>query len=209
MGQYFEIHIDNPQVRLIGQATTILRQGGVIVYPTDSCYALGCLVGEKAAVDKIVRLRQLGERHNMTLICRDLSGISNFAKVGNAEFRLIRSLTPGPYTFLLKATRDLPRRLQHPKRKTIGIRIPDNNIVSALLDSLGEPMLSTTLILPGDELPMNEPEAIRDRLINEVDLIIDGGHGGILATTVLDLTMDEPQVVREGLGKIDNLLDLT
>ena len=209
MGQYFEIHIDNPQARLIGQAAAILRQGGVIVYPTDSCYALGCLVGEKAAVDRIVRLRQLGERNNMTLICRDLSGISNFGKVGNAEFRLIRSLTPGPYTFLLKATRDLPRRLQHPKRKTIGIRIPDHNIVSDLLDSLGEPMLSTTLILPGDELPMNEPEEIRQRLINEVDLIIDGGYGGILATTVLDLTMDEPHVVREGLGKIDNLLELT
>lgn len=209
MGQYFEIHIENPQVRLISQAATILRQGGVIVYPTDSCYALGCLVGEKAAVDRIIRLRQLRERHNMTLICRDLSGISNFAKVGNAEFRLIRSLTPGPYTFLLKATRDLPRRLQHPKRKTVGIRIPDNNIALALLDALGEPMLSTSLILQGDELPMNEPEEIRDRLMHEVDLIIAGGHGGISATTVLDLTMGGPHVVRAGLGKIDNLIELT
>ncbi len=209
MGQYFEIHEDNPQGRLITQAATILRQGGDVVYPTDSCYALGCLVGDKAAMDRIIRLRQLGERHNMTLICRDLSEISSFARVGNAEFRLIKSLTPGAYTFLLKATRDVPKRLQHPKRKTIGIRIPDNSIVSALLDSLGEPMLSTSLILPGAELPMNEPSEIRERLSNEVELIIDGGNGGISATTVLDLTMDSPVVVREGLGEIGNLLELS
>lgn len=209
MGQYFEIHEDNPQGRLITQAATILRQGGVVVYPTDSCYALGCLVGDKAAMDRIIRLRQLGERHNMTLICRDMSEISSFARVGNAEFRLIKSLTPGAYTFLLKATRDVPKRLQHPKRKTIGIRIPDNSIVSALLDSLGEPMLSTSLILPGAELPMNEPSEIRARLSNEVELIIDGGNGGISATTVLDLTMDSPVVVREGLGEIGNLLELS
>lgn len=209
MGQYFEIHEDNPQGRLITQAATILRQGGVVVYPTDSCYALGCLVGDKAAMDRIIRLRQLGERHNMTLICRDMSEISSFARVGNAEFRLIKSLTPGAYTFLLKATRDVPKRLQHPKRKTIGIRIPDNSIVSALLDSLGEPMLSTSLILPGAELPMNEPSEIRERLSNEVELIIDGGNGGLSATTVLDLTMDSPVVVREGLGEIGNLLELS
>ena len=209
MGQYFEIHEDNPQGRLITQAATILRQGGVVVYPTDSCYALGCLVGDKAAMDRIIRLRQLGERHNMTLICRDMSEISSFARVGNAEFRLIKSLTPGAYTFLLKATRDVPKRLQHPKRKTIGIRIPDNSIVSALLDSLGEPMLSTSLILPGSELPMNEPSEIRERLSNDVELIIDGGNGGISATTVLDLTMDSPVVVREGLGEIGNLLELS
>ena len=208
MGQYFEIHEDNPQSRLITQAATILRQGGVVVYPTDSCYALGCLVGDKAAMDRIIRLRQLGERHNMTLICRDLSEISSFARVGNAEFRLIKSLTPGAYTFLLKATRDVPKRLRHPKRLTIGIRIPDNSIASALLDSLGEPMLSTSLILPGDELPMNEPSKIRERLSNEVELIIDGGNGGISATTVLDLTTDSPLVVREGLGEIGNLLKL-
>lgn len=208
MGQYFEIHEDNPQGRLITQAATILRQGGVVVYPTDSCYALGCLVGDKAAMDRIIRLRQLGERHNMTLICRDLSEISSFARVGNAEFRLIKSLTPGAYTFLLKATRDVPKRLRHPKRLTIGIRIPDNSITSALLDSLGEPMLSTSLILPGDELPMNEPSEIRERLSKEVELIIDGGNGGISATTVLDLTTDSPLVVREGLGEIGNLLEL-
>ena len=208
MGQYLEIHKDNPQARLISQAATILRRGGVIVYPTDSCYALACHIGDKTAMDRIIRLRQLGERHNMTLICRDLSEISSFAKVGNAEFRLIKSLTPGPYTFLLKATRDVPKRLQHPKRKTIGIRIPDNKIAQDLLDSLGEPLISTSLILPGDEFPMNEPDEINQRLIKEVDLIIDGGHGGISETTVLDLTMDEPHVVREGLGEISNLLDL-
>jgi tRNA threonylcarbamoyl adenosine modification protein (Sua5/YciO/YrdC/YwlC family) len=208
MGQYLEIHKDNPQARLISQAATILRRGGVIVYPTDSCYALACHIGDKTAMDRIIRLRQLDERHNMTLICRDLSEISSFAKVGNADFRLIKSLTPGPYTFLLKATRDVPKRLQHPKRKTIGMRIPDNKIALDLLDSLGEPLLSTSLILPGDEFPMNEPDEIGQRLINEVDLIIDGGHGGISETTVLDLTMDEPHVVREGLGEISNLLDL-
>ena len=208
MGQYLEIHKDNPQARLISQSATILRRGGVVVYPTDSCYALGCHIGDKTAMDRIIRLRQLGERHNMTLICRDLSEISSFAKVGNSDFRLIKSLTPGPYTFLLKATRDVPKRLQHPKRKTIGMRIPDNKIALALLDSLGEPLISTSLILPGDEFPMNEPDEIEQRLINEVDLIIDGGHGGISQTTVLDLTMDEPHIVREGLGEVSNLMDL-
>ena len=209
MGQYFEIHKDNPQSRLIEQAASILRQGAVVVYPTDSCYALGCLVGDKAAMDRIIRLRQLDDRHNMTLVCRDLSEISSFARLGNVHFRLIKSLTPGAYTFLLKATKDVPRRLQHPKRKTIGLRIPDNNIVSALLESLSEPMLSTSLILPGDELPMNDPESIKERLIDEVDLIIDGGNGGISATTVLDLTQDDPLVVREGLGDISKILDLS
>jgi tRNA threonylcarbamoyl adenosine modification protein (Sua5/YciO/YrdC/YwlC family) len=160
-------------------------------------------------MDRIMRLRQLGERHNMTLICRDLSEISSFARLGNAEFRLIKSLTPGPYTFLLKATRDVPKRLQHPRRKTIGIRIPDNPIAAALLESLGEAMLSTSLILPGEELPMNEPLEIRQRLQHDVDAIIDGGNGGLAATTVLDLTLDEPAVLREGLGEIDNLLDLS
>ncbi len=208
MGQYLEIHKDNPQARLITQAATVLRRGGVIVYPTDSCYALGCHIGDKAAIDKIIRLRQLGERHNMTLICRDLSEISSFAKVGNADFRLIKSLTPGPYTFLLKATRDVPKRLQHPKRKTIGMRIPDNIIALDLLESLGEPMLSTSLIMPDAEFPMNEPDEIEERLISEVDLIINGGPGGISATTVLDLTMDDPQIVREGLGEVSNLVEL-
>ncbi len=207
MGQYFEIHSDNPQGRLITQAATILHRGGIVVYPTDSCYALGCLVGDKAAMDRIIQLRQLDERHNMTLVCRDMSEISSFSKVGNTEFRLIKSLTPGAFTFLLKATRDVPRRLQHPKRKTIGMRIPANNITAALLESLDEPMLSTSLILPGDEYPMSEPAEIRQRLSREVDLIIDGGNGGIEATTVLDLTGGTPVIVREGLGEVANLID--
>jgi tRNA threonylcarbamoyl adenosine modification protein (Sua5/YciO/YrdC/YwlC family) len=209
MGQYLEIHKDNPQARLIDQVTSVLRQGGVMVYPTDSCYALGCHIGDKAAMERIIRIRQLTERHNMTLICRDLSVISSFAKVGNADFRLLKSLTPGPYTFLLKATRDVPKRLQHPKRKTIGLRLPDNNIVRDLLKSLEEPIISTSLILPGEELPMNDPYDIQQRLMNEVDVIINGGQGDIAETTVLDLTMGEPHVVREGLGDISRLIDLS
>jgi tRNA threonylcarbamoyl adenosine modification protein (Sua5/YciO/YrdC/YwlC family) len=209
MGQYLEIHKDNPQARLINQVASVLRQGGVIVYPTDSCYALGCHIGDKTAMERIIRIRQLTERHNMTLICRDLSVISSFAKVGNADFRLIKSLTPGPYTFLLKATRDVPKRLQHPKRKTIGLRVPDNNIVRDLLESLEEPIISTSLILPGEEFPMNDPYEIQQRLLNEVDIIINGGQGDIAETTVLDLTMGEPHVVREGLGDISRLIDLT
>ncbi len=209
MGQYLVIHKDNPQPRLISQVAGVLQKGGVIIYPTDSCYALGCKIGDKAAMTRIIRLRQIGERHNMTLICRDLSEISSFARIGNTEFRLIKSLIPGPYTFLLKATRDVPKRLQHPKRRTIGIRIPDNNIALDLLESLGEPMLTTSLILPGQETVMNDPEEIKERLIDEVDLIINGGQGGISATTVLDLTTDTPYVVREGLGEIHNLMDLS
>ncbi|NKB38196.1 MAG: threonylcarbamoyl-AMP synthase [Gammaproteobacteria bacterium] len=209
MTQYFEIHPENPQARLISQAATILRKGGVMVYPTDSCYALACHIGEKSAMDRIIRLRQLSDKHNMTLICRDLSEISSFAIVGNPEYRLIKSLTPGAYTFLLKATRDVPRRLQHSKRKTIGIRVPDNAIVSALLESLGEPILSTSLIMPDDELPLNEPQQIRERLDSQIDLIIDAGNGGLSATTVLDLTQDPATVVREGLGEVGDLLDLS
>ncbi len=209
MTQYFEIHPDNPQARLVSQAATILRQGGVIVYPTDSCYALACHIGEKSAIDRIIRLRQLSDKHNMTLICRDLSEISSFAIVGNAEYRLIKSLTPGPYTFLLKATRDVPRRLQHSKRKTIGIRVPDNSVVAALIESHGEPLLSTSLIMPGEDLPLNEPQQIRERLDKQVDLIIDAGNGGLSATTVLDLTQDPATVVRVGLGEVGDLLDLS
>ena len=208
MGQYFEIHRDNPQVRLIQQVVDILHRGGVAIYPTDSCYALGCLPGEKPALDRIIRLRQLDERHNMTLVCNDLSQISALARVGNAEFRMIKSLTPGPYTFLLKATREVPRRLQHPKRRTIGIRVPDNNIVDSLLGALEGPMISTSLILPGEDLPMNDPDIIRDRLLGDVDVFIDGGPGGLSATTVLDLTGDEPQLVREGVGKLEHMLEL-
>lgn len=208
MGQYLEIHRDNPQGRLIKEVVSILQQGGVAIYPTDSCYALGCIPGEKNAVERIIRLRQLDPRHNMTLICNDLSQISTFARLGNADFRLLKSLTPGPFTFLLKATREVPKRLQHPKRKTIGIRVPDNNIASAILEEIGGPIISTSLIPPGGELPLNEPEDIRERLQKEVDVIVDGGNGGLSATTVVDLTGDEPLLVREGLGNIERVMEL-
>lgn len=209
MGRYFEIHRDNPQLRLIRQAADILLGGGVAVYPTDSCYALGCLPGEKAALDRIIRIRQLDARHNMTLVCDEMSRISTLARVGNPEFRLIKSLTPGPYTFLLKATREVPRRLQHPKRRSIGIRIPDNNVLRALLAELDRPLISTSLIPPGENVPLNEPADIRERVGESVDVIIDGGTGGLSATTVLDLTGDVPQLVREGLGEFEKILDFT
>lgn len=205
MGQCVTIHKDNPQMRLLNQVVAVLRGGGVIVYPTDSTYALACLTEEKVALEKINRLRQLEDRHNMTLVCRDLSELSIYAKVDNSSFRLIKSLTPGPYTFVLKASRDVPRRLMHPKRKTIGIRVPDNNIALNLLDCLGEPLLSTSLILPGHDLPLNDPDEIQDKLLKLVDIIIDGGQGGLSETTVLDLTENQPRVVREGNGNIDRI----
>lgn len=205
MGQCVTIHKDNPQMRLLNQVVAVLRGGGVIVYPTDSTYALACLTEEKVALEKINRLRQLEDRHNMTLVCRDLSELSIYAKVDNSSFRLIKSLTPGPYTFVLKASRDVPRRLMHPKRKTIGIRVPDNNIALNLLDCLGEPLLSTSLILPGHDLPLNDPDEIQDKLLKLVDIIIDGGQGGLSETTVLDLTENQPRVVREGIGNIDRI----
>ncbi len=205
MAQRFDIHPENPQPRLINQAAAILRAGGVAVYPTDSCYALGCRIGDKDALDRIRRIRNLDERHNLTLICADLSEIAIYAKVNNPAFRLMKSLTPGPYTFLLLATRDVPRRLQHPKRKTIGVRVPDNAIALALLAELREPILSISLILPGEELPMNDPDEINRRLGNQVELIIAGGAGGLESTSVIDLTGDHPLVVREGKGSTANI----
>jgi tRNA threonylcarbamoyl adenosine modification protein (Sua5/YciO/YrdC/YwlC family) len=202
MTQYFNIHPESPQKRLINQAVDIIRQGGVVVYPTDSCYALGCHLGEKEAVDRIRQIRKLDKHHNMTLLCRDLSEIATYAKVTNAAYRLLKSLTPGPYTFLLKATKDVPRRLQHPKRKTIGLRVPENQIVLDLLEELGEPMLSTSLILSQDDYPLSEPDEIKERLDGKVDLIIDGGACGIEATTVIDLLDGEPVLVRQGKGEV-------
>lgn len=202
MTQYFIIHPETPQKRLIHQAADIIRQGGVAIYPTDSCYALGCHLGEKEAVDRIRQIRKLDKHHNMTLLCRDLSEIATYAKVSNAAYRLIKSLTPGPYTFLLRATKDVPRRLQHPKRKTIGLRVPENPIVLALLETLGEPMLSTSLILSKDDVPLSEADDIIERLSGQVDLIIDGGACGIEATTVIDLLEDEPVLVRQGKGAV-------
>jgi len=205
MASYLTIHPDNPQNRLIDQAVSILRQGGVIVYPTDSSYALGCLTGDKFAIDRIIRIRRLDPKHNMTLVCRDLSDIGNYAKLDNAAYRLIKRMTPGPYTFLLKATRDVPRRLQHPQKKTVGLRVPDNRIALELLENLGEPMLSTSLILPGGTHPESEPEAIYQRLGHEVDLVIEGGACGLEPTTVLDLTESSPRIVRQGIGDASSL----
>ena len=206
MGQFVTIHPQDPQSRLVNQAVAVLRDGGIIIYPTDSCYALACLPGEKSALDRIIRLRRLEDRHNMTLVCRDLSELSVFARVENSSFRLLKSLTPGPYTFVLDATRDVPRRLLHPRRKTIGIRVPDNTIALHLLESLGEPLLSTSLILPDDDLPLSDPDEMKQRLLKEVDVIIDGGPGGLDETTVLDLTGKEVLIVREGLGDTGSLI---
>jgi tRNA threonylcarbamoyl adenosine modification protein (Sua5/YciO/YrdC/YwlC family) len=200
MSQFFQIHPDNPQSRLIKQAVEIIRNGGVIAYPTDSAYALGCQLGDKAALERIRRIRKLDDNHNFTLVCRDLSELGTYARVNNAVFRLIRNCTPGPYTFILKATDEVPRRLLHPKRRTIGLRVPDNRIAQALLEALGEPLMSVTLILPGDELPLTEPFDIRERLEREVDLVIDGGASGAEPTTMIDLADDVPVVVRQGRG---------
>ena len=207
MTQLFTIHPDNPQPRLIKQVADILRQDGVIAYPTDSCYALGCLAGDKSAVERIVRIRQLNPKHNMTLVCRDLSDIGTYAKLENSDFRLIKRLTPGPYTFLLKATRDVPKRLQHPHKKTIGLRIPDNRILLELLAALGEPIVTSSLVLPGREYPETDPVEIVELLRNRIEVVIDGGPCGIDATTVLDLTTSAPELVRQGKGELFGLLD--
>ena len=200
MSRFLQIHPANPQPRLIGQAVERLREGAVIVYPTDSSYALGCQLGDKAAAERIRHIRQTDRHHNFTLVCRDLSEIAAYAKVDNQRFRLLKAATPGPFTFILQATHEVPRRLQHPRRKTIGIRVPDNIITRALLAELGEPIMSCTLILPGDDWPLSDPEEIEERLAHEVDLMIDGGPGQHEPTTVLDLTGEAPQLIREGLG---------
>lgn len=199
MSQFFQIHPDNPQKRLIDQAVQMVREGAVIVYPTDSGYALGCHIEDKQALDRIRAIRRLDDRHNFTLVCRDLSEISTYAKVDNTVYRLLKAVTPGAYTFILNATREVPRRIQS-KRKTIGMRVPDNAIVQALLDGLGEPLMSTSLILPGESNPECDPYEIRQGLEHAVDLIIDGGYGSFEPTTVVDLTEDVPEVVRRGLG---------
>ncbi len=200
MSQFFQIHDENPQARLVRQAADIVRQGGVIVYPTDSGYAIGCHIGDKQSMDKIRQIRQLDKKHNFTLVCRDLSEISTYAQADNSHYRLLKANTPGAYTFILRATREVPKRLMHPKRKTIGIRIPDNAIAQALLEELGEPLLSSTLILPNEDMPMTDPYEIRQVLEHQLDLIIDGGFCGFEATTVIDFEDDVPVVVRQGLG---------
>ncbi|PCJ32746.1 MAG: threonylcarbamoyl-AMP synthase [Gammaproteobacteria bacterium] len=200
MSQFFRIHPDNPQKRLISQACDIIRKGGLVVYPTDSGYALGCHIGDKSAMDKIRRIRDLDDDHNFTLVCRDLSEISTYAKVNNSVYRGIKAHTPGAYTFVLPATKEVPKRLQHAKRKTIGLRIPQNNIALALLEELNEPLMSSTLIMPDDELPLTDPEDIVDKIGKQVDLVIDGGFGGAEPTTVIEFVDDMPEVMRVGLG---------
>jgi tRNA threonylcarbamoyl adenosine modification protein (Sua5/YciO/YrdC/YwlC family) len=202
MSQYFRIHPENPQARLIHQAVGIIRKGGVVAYPTDSAYALGCHIGDKRALDRICTIRRLDEGHNFTLICRDLSDLGVYAKVNNSAYRLIKAATPGPYTFILQATREVPRRLVHPKRKTIGLRVPENNICMDLLAELGEPMMTTTLILPGEEYPLTDPADIGDMLEHQVDLIIDGGFCGLESTTVVNLEEQMPEIIREGMGDL-------
>ena len=202
MSQYFHVHPDNPQVRLLHQAARILHEGGVIAYPTDSCYALGCQPGDKNALERIQRLRRLDDDHNLTLVCRDLSEIATYAKIDNSAYRLLKTLTPGPYTFLLKATGVVPRRLQHRKRRTIGIRVPDHRITRALLEEVDGPLMSTTLRLPDSELPMNDPEQIYAKLGHALDLVVDGGPCGVEPTSVIDMTREPPEVVRAGLGDV-------
>jgi tRNA threonylcarbamoyl adenosine modification protein (Sua5/YciO/YrdC/YwlC family) len=201
VSQFFQIHPDNPQGRLIHQAADIIRQGGVIAYPTDSAYALGCHIGDKKALDRIRQIRRLDDRHNFTLVCRDLSEISTYAKVSNYAYRYLNSHTPGAYTFILDATREVPKRLMHPKRRTIGLRVPQNIIVTALLADLDEPIMSTTLIMPGEVNPMTDAEDIREMLEHQLELVIDGGHCGVEPTTVVDLTHDEAKIVRKGKGE--------
>ena len=202
MSQFFTLHRTHPEIRLIKRAVEIVRKGGLIAYPTDSCYALGCHIGDKAAMERIRRVRGVDERHHFTLLCRDLSDIGTFAKVNNAQYRLLKAHTPGTYTFILEATRELPRRLAHPKRATVGVRVPEHPVTHALLTELKEPLLSSTLIMPGDENPLNDAEAIRNRLEHDVDLILDGGACGIEPTTVIDLSGPEPILVRKGKGDI-------
>jgi tRNA threonylcarbamoyl adenosine modification protein (Sua5/YciO/YrdC/YwlC family) len=200
MSIYLAIHPDNPQPRLISRAADVFRAGGVVVYPTDSSYALGCQIGEKSALDRIRMVRRVDDKHNFTLVCRDLSEIATYARIDNIAYRQLKSLTPGPYTFIYQATKQVPRRLLHPKRRTIGIRVPDAPIVRELLAELDQPILSTTLILPGDHVPLNDPYEIRETIGHCVDLVIDGGHCGTEPTTVVDMTQDPPVVVRAGKG---------
>lgn len=205
MALYFELHPVSPQPRLIRQAAELIRDGGVIAYPTDSCYALGCHIGDKDALERVRRIRGADRHHHFTLMCRDLSEIGRFARVDTWQFRLLKAVTPGPYTFLLPATRETPRRLQHEKRRTIGIRVPDHVVPRLLLAELDEPIMTSTLMLPGDEAPLTSGQEIRDRLEHQVDLVLDGGFCGTEATTVVDLAVRPPAVLRIGKGPIEPL----
>ena len=200
MTQVFHMHPQNPQRRLVGQAASLLRSGALIVYPTDSCYALGCALGDKAGQERIRRIRGVPQSHFLSVVCRDLSELALYAKVDNGAFRLIRAHTPGPFTFILKATRDVPRRLQDPKRRTVGLRVPSHPVAQALLEALGEPLLSATLKLPGDDRPLSDPDEVQQRTAKLVDLIVDSGGCGLEPTSVVDMTEGVPRVVRRGAG---------
>jgi tRNA threonylcarbamoyl adenosine modification protein (Sua5/YciO/YrdC/YwlC family) len=202
MSQFFSIHPENPQPRLIKRAAEIIRGGGIVVYPTDSCYALGCHIGDKAAMERIRVIRKIDDRHHLTLVCHDLSELATYARVDNQQFRLLKAATPGSYVFILEATRELPKRLQHSKRRTIGLRIPAHPVVSALLAELGEPILSSTLLLPGYEVPLTDADEIRQLLEHQVDLVLDGGSCGIEPSTVVDLTGAAPEIIRVGKGSL-------
>ena len=205
MTLYFELHPVSPQRRLIRQAVEIVRRGGVIAYPTDSCYALGCHIGDKAALERVRRIRQADRHHHFTLVCRDLSEIGKYARVDTWQFRLLKACTPGAYTFLLPATRETPRRLQNERRRTIGIRVPDHPVPLALLEELGEPLMSSTLMLPGDELPLTDGREIRARLEHQIDAVLDGGNCGLEPTTVVDLAVSPPVVLRQGKGDVSRV----
>ena len=202
MARYLSIHPDDPQPRFLAQAADVLRAGGIVAIPTDSCYSLGCRLGDKEAMERIRRIRELDDRHHLTLMCRDLSEIAQFARVDNAQYRLLKAATPGGYVFILEGTKELPRRVLHPKRKTIGLRVPDHKAALALLAELGEPLLTSTLMLPGDEAPLTEGWEIQDRLDDHLELILDGGHCGTEPTTVIDLTRLPPELIRTGRGPL-------
>ncbi|WP_148715804.1 L-threonylcarbamoyladenylate synthase [Chitinolyticbacter meiyuanensis] len=200
MSQFFSIHPENPQPRLIKQAVEIIRKGGLVVYPTDSCYALGCCLDNKDALERIRRIRQLDDKHHFTLACRDLSELGTYARVDNQQFRRLKAATPGSYTFILLATKEVPRRVWHPKKQTIGLRVPDHPVALALLEEMGSPMLSSTLLLPGEDYPLTDAWEIRERLEHDVELVIEGGYCGMEPTTVVDLSSDAPEILRQGKG---------
>jgi tRNA threonylcarbamoyl adenosine modification protein (Sua5/YciO/YrdC/YwlC family) len=205
MAIFLDIHPKNPQPRLIRQAVQFIRDGGVVVYPTDSCYALGCHIGDKTAMERIATIRQTDKHHHFTLVCRDLSEIGRYARVNNQQYRLLKAHTPGAYTFILPASRETPKRLQNPKRRTIGIRVPDHPVPLAILEELREPIMSSTLLLPGDELPITDAHEIRDRLAHQVAAVINGGNCGIVPTTVIDMAGDVPVIARAGKGPLFGL----
>jgi tRNA threonylcarbamoyl adenosine modification protein (Sua5/YciO/YrdC/YwlC family) len=206
VARFIEVHPDNPQPRRVAEIVETIREGGLIAYPTDSSYAFGCHIGDKRAMDRIRRIRRTDKNHNFTLVCSDLSEISTYARVDNWAYRMLKAMTPGPYTFILPATREVPKRLQHPKRRTIGLRVPDHPLVRAVLQELGEPIMSSTLLLPGDDLPLTDPHDIEERIGHEIDLVIDAGPTGIEPTSVIDLSEDRVEVLRVGRGDVSALL---